>query len=565
MSILVPGTAAAEEAVTTCKQLAFQTMADLGCEVFFNLPGRGIYTFLEGLADFPQIDYVSALHESALLTMADGYSRANGRRAAFVGLYMSSGTLNASSGVFLAQRDRIPLVMIATQTESWGVGAGARAEASSITEIMRPLTKWAIQVPRADRVGEILRRAATIATTPPMGPVFVALPVDFHDELVPAVEAGTLPVVPPASPHAAALAEVAAAIRRAERPALVVGAEALSAGAGEAARRICEEHGIVLLAEPDPPALPAPDDHPFYGGVFAEAEELLADCDLVVSLGVNTYEPGHRQVAGLARVPHIQLGTDGSELAKVFPATIALWGDLRWLCESLEAALAGQPAGHDAWRRRIADYRRAEREGFDTRAKDGWDDSPISAARLFTTLAERLPQDALVVEQSCTMTGYLRSYMRFEDGENYLGASGSCQGWGLGAAIGAQVAQPDRTVVAVVGDGGFMFAVQALWSAIQYKLPVVIVVVNNGGWLSMRGSLRRGAPQLASERGQLGFGWDGDYAALARSLGAEAATVHDPGELDAAIDAACRSEGPYLLDVHVRHEAKLYSSPTVAY
>lgn len=548
-----------------CSQQMFATLAELGCEVFFNLPGRGVYPLLDELATFPQIRYVSALHESALITMADGYSRAGGRRPAFVSLYMSSGVLNAASGVFLAQRDRVPLVVTATQSESWGVGAGARAEASSIVDIMRPLTKWAHEVPRADRVSEALRRATIIATTPPMGPVFVAVPVDYHGESVPEAHAGALPARPALAPQAAALAGAAAAVQAAERPILVVGAEALSAGAGESARRMAQASGLALLAEPDPPSLPAPDEFPMYGGVLVEADQLVAECDLVVSIGVNSYEPWHVQLPGITEVPHIQLFSDSAEIGKVFPANISHCGDLRWLCESLETALAERPVERSAWRQRIAEYRGAERARFESRAKEGWDDSPLSAARAFTTLAEHLPQDALVVEQSATMTGYLRAYMRFGDGEAYMGASGSCQGWGVGAAIGAKLAEPDRTVVAVVGDGGLMFAVQALWSAVQYELPVLVVVNNNGGWSSMRNSLRRGAPQLAAARGEMGYAWNADYAGLARSLGVDATTVTAPDDLADAVEDACRAQRPHLLDLHTRREQKLTTSPLVGY
>ncbi len=479
---------------------------------------------------------------------------------------MSSGVLNASSGVFLAQRDRIPLVITATQTESWALGAGARAEAASIVEIMRPLTKWAYQVPRADRVAEALRRAATIAATPPMGPVFVAIPVDFHSELVPDEPAGALPMRPAFSPDAGALRDVAERVAGAQRPVLVVGAEALNAGAGESARRLATTHGLALLAEPDPPALPAPDDDPMYGGVFIEAEALLADCDLIISLGVNTYEPWHRRLAGVEGTPHVQLGTAAAELGKVFPAVVSHYGDLRGLCEGLEAALAiGMHVDRAGWRERVDVFRRTERARFDERAREGWDEAPLSAARVFTTLAERLADDALIVEQSATMTGYVRAYMRFGDGQRYMAASGSCQGWGLGAAIGAKLAQPDRTVAAVLGDGGFMFAVQALWSAVEHELPLIVLVNNNGGWLSMRNSLRRGSPHLLEARGQLGYDWDIGLAALARSFGAEAATVEAPDQLADAIDEAARSSRPFLLDVHTRHETKLSTSPLVGY
>ena len=566
MSVSAPAAAEPREATVRCSQQVFRTISELGGEVFFNLPGRGVYPLLDDLAEYEQIRYVTALHESALITMADGYSRAGGHRPAFVNLYMSSGVLNASSGVFLAQRDRIPLVITATQTESWALGAGARAEATSIVEIMRPLTKWAYEAPRADRVAEALRRATTIAATPPMGPVFVAIPVDFHAELVADEPAGALPLRPAFSPDSGALRAVAELAAGAQRPVLVVGAEAVSAGAGESARRLAAAHGLALLAEPDPPALPAPDDDPSYGGVFIEAEELLADCDLIISLGVNTYEPWHRRLAGVQGTPHVQLGTAAAELGKVFPAAVSHHGDLRWLSESLEAALAVRPqVDRGAWRERVQAFRRGERARFDERARDGWDDAPLSAARVFTTLAERLPDDALIVEQSATMTGYVRAYMRFADGQRYMAASGSCQGWGLGAAIGAKLAQPERPVVAVLGDGGFMFAVQALWSAVEHQLPVIVLVNNNGGWLSMRNSLRRGSPHLLEARGQLGYGWDIGLAGLARSFGAGVATVQAPDQLADAIDEAARSERPFLLDVHTRHEAKLSTSPLVGY
>ena len=169
----------------TCAEATLRSMVDAGADRLFDMPGRGVYPLLNELPKFPQLAHVTAPHEFPLAAMADGYARIRGQ-ASFLNLYMSTGVLNGASAIFVAARDRVPLVVTATQAESWAVGADHRAEISDIIASVRPFTKWAWMPPTPDRVPEAMRRAYTIATTPPYGPTFVAIPVDYwNQEIVP--------------------------------------------------------------------------------------------------------------------------------------------------------------------------------------------------------------------------------------------------------------------------------------------------------------------------------------------------------------------------------------------
>lgn len=540
-------------AIVSGGRVVLQTISDLGGRVLFNLPGRGVYRLLDELPNVPDLRYVGGLHEFAVATMADGYARATGGPA-FLNLYMSTGTLNAASALFLAQRDRVPLVVTATQTETFAAGSGSRAEVQDIVAMMRSLTKWSWQVPTPDRLREALIRATTIAMTPPMGPVFLAIPADFFDALV--TLSGEAPDLNTSARGGAPELNGSSWFCEADLPVLIVGGEAVAAGAHLPALRLAEAVGAVVLAEPDPPSLPAPSEHPLYGGTVDDAADLLSRADLVVHVGVNTYETWHGDVLRAGQPKrHLWIGTDEAELHRVVVADSYVLGNLLAATQQLAASIS-PPSNRDRRSRLVAEVAK-ERLRWKADAADGWDESPLSAARLFAELRRALPENTVVVDQCTTTAPYLRAHFPVPAGDLYVAASGSSQGWAAGAALGVKLADPGRPVMAVVGDGGLMFGVQALWSAVEHQIPVVFVVCNNGGWHSMRTSLARLSPQVAGSGTELGFGWEMDYAGLAESMGMRAITVDSPASLRAFLSEDSLLDQPILINAICRRERRV--------
>jgi benzoylformate decarboxylase len=556
----------------TCAEATLRSMVDAGADRLFDMPGRGVYPLLNELPKFPQLEHVTAPHEFPLAAMADGYARVRGQ-AAFLNLYMSTGVLNGASAIFVAARDRVPLVVTATQSESWAVGADHRAEISDIIASVRPFTKWAWMPPTAARVPEALRRAYTIATTPPYGPTFVAIPVDYWGQEVEySPWAPTQLAQPRVDPADEAIVAIARALAGAEFPLLVVGYEAIMAGACDELLALASRHACPIVAEPDPAMLPAPVRFEFFGGTLVEAAELVERADVILHVGANTYEAVHSRVLHAGRGKrHYWLGSSGQELNKIVQAQVAVIGPVGPGVAALAAACRKQGEGHadplllqraEAVRAQVA----ADRKHLDTSREQSWDVQPMSVARICAELRKALPAETVLVEHATTATLLVRENFPLPTGRHYVCASASCQGWGLGAAVGVSFALGTTPVVAIIGDGGFLFGMQAIWTAVQYQRPVLVVILNNGGWSSMRGSVVRGSPAVLEAGMDLKFGWQADNAAICRGFGATAERVETPAELVAALarHLPLRS-GPVVLDVVCRQEPKSSRSPFVGY
>jgi benzoylformate decarboxylase len=523
----------------SCAEATLRSMVDLGARKLFNIPGRGVYGLLNELPKVPELEYITSLHEFPLAAIADGYARGSGE-VAWLNLYMSTGVLNAASAIFLSLRDRVPMVVTATQAESWAVGADHRAEISDILAAVRPVTKWAWMPPTPDRVPEALRRAYSIATTPPFGPTFVAIPVDYWGAQIDyRTSPRTAVVRPSVDPTKAGIADVASRLLAADRPCVVAGWEALTDEGPRLLREVCELVGATLIAEPEPARLPAGGSYEYYGGSVPEAAEAIEEADLVLHLGVNTYEAFHSRIfATGAPKTHIWVNNGGLELNKILSAEAVIEGPVgpivQALCDSVRSKVpdVNDPAlvARRAHARSVIE---AERRPLMQIHRDAWDAAPLSVARVCAELREHLPPETVVVDHSTTAVRLVREFLPVPDGDQYISASGSCQGWGLGGAVGVQLAMPNTPVVGLVGDGGFMFGVQALWTAVQYSLPLLVVILNNGGWGSMQGSLARLSPDVAPTGRPMHFGWTSDYAKLSEGLGAQSPTcqagVRHPG------------------------------------
>jgi benzoylformate decarboxylase len=525
-------------------RVVMETIRDLGGKRFFCLPGRGVYPLLDEMARIPELRYVNALHEFSLTAAADGYARASGE-VVFLGLYMSTGVMNASSALFMAHRDKIPMVVIATQTESWGIGANARAESAGILDLVRPVTKWAWQAPTAERVQEALLRAYAVATTPPCGPAFVALPVDFFGVDVPFAPIPDGARVRSATVAGGGLEALAGWITDAHQPVFIIGGEAVTSGAAPAAVALAERLDAIVLSEPEPSFLPADTLHPNYCGELTTRSEALADADLVVYFGVNTLEREYAPVITKGRAKrHVYIGTDEKKIHEAITYDAVVVGSIPATVTSLAQTVGARPASaapRVTWK--------TERDRL-VAASD--DELPLTIPAIATTLREQLPADAVIVEHATTAANLFRRTFHVPSSRNYIAASGSNQGWGGAAAVGVKLARPDVPVVAVIGDGGFMFSPQSVYTAVQFDAPVIYVVLNNGGWASMDASVRSGAPMIGEAGIDLGYSWAIDVGAVAAALGAATARATTCAEVIAALKAALASGRTTFISISSR-------------
>jgi benzoylformate decarboxylase len=538
-------------------------LKEAGVDYLFGNPGTTELPFLDAL-DGSGIDYVVALQEATAVAAADGYAQASGRLGV-VNLHVAPGVANGLSILHNAARARTPLLVTAGQQDT-RLLLGEPILAADMVQLTEQLTKWSHEVRSASEAPAALRRAISLAQTPPTGPVFLSLPMDLMSEPVDDVDAGsTSTSVARTEPDGDAVARAAALLGAARAPVIVAGDGVARAGARAELRALAELVSAAVHGEPIHRRLSFPADHPLWrGGLFPAAASVRkslerADCVLVVGASVFTWlfhTPGSPFRPGL---PLIQLDDDGREIGRTYPVDCGIVADVRRGLAALHTAVAGrlgvaERVAADARAAVIGRARREHAARLAAEAEAAAARTPISPAFLMHTLASVLPPDAAVVDESASSLPHVLRHLPFGSAADFFGSKTGTLGWAMGAALGVQLACPGRTVVATVGDGSLMYAPQALWTAARYRLPVTYVVVNNASYAILKsGMVTLGLP--SAKRGVYP-GMDLvdpeiDYVALARGLGVDATRVDKPAMLRDALAQAVASRRPALVDVAI--------------
>jgi benzoylformate decarboxylase len=544
----------------TASQAYLEVAAAHGSEYVFGLPGTSGQEFIGAIADQEKVRYILALHETCVVSMADGYARVSGKPA-LAQLSTLPGTANAIGALYDAYRDRSPVVLTSTNVDTRIAGRDAHTEGKDLTELTRQFTKWSHEVHRAERVPEVLNRALKVAAAPPTGPVYLSLPSDLLgqpiDAIIPAAE--RFHIVPRMAPDRQALAEAAKLLSAAQRPLIVAGSGVARAGAVQDLVALAERVAAPVVMEPRYSFLSFPTTHP-YSFQIAERQPdfnlpFWGEPDLILAIGCRLIRE-YRYIAEPVIKPQtrcVHIEEDPWEIGKVFPVDVGMIADAK---SALSALLEILPAADEAGRsERIALLTRAKAEGaaeLDRRVRADWNAKPINAARLVRAMDKLLDEDILVVNESPTSKDILMANFSFTPRRGYFSNSSAGHlGWGLGAAMGAQLASPKRRVVACLGDGSCMFGIQGLWTLAKYRIPLLVVVFNNRAYMAVKNQFRGPAERIrvAAEMGAELVGPEISFARLAESFGVFGQRVEDPEQIEPALKRALDQSGPALLDV----------------
>jgi benzoylformate decarboxylase len=531
-----------------------------GVAQIFGNPGTTELPIMHALADHPDMGYVLGLQEAIVVAMADGYARASGKLAA-CNVHVAPGLGNAIGALYTAHVSGTPIIVTAGQQEQ-GHGLKEPLLYAPLVPIAAPVVKWATEVVRLADLPRILHRAAKIALTPPTGPVFISLPGDILNDFG-ALELGVPTRVDAASrPSDAALRALAERLVAAERPVMIAGHEIVTSDAFEEAARLADALGMPVYQQTVVSGAHFPSEHPLFLGQLSRDQrrvrELLSPYDTLVCIGADVLQMSvHSEVEPLPpQLEVIQLGLRDWEMGKNYPAALAVRADVKETLQALVPLVLEQ--GGNALRRRAEAAARAfvernwsaQREVVRSRAVRRGEDRPIDPAWLMLRLCEQLPADAIIVDEGLTSAASLNALCPFRDRYAYFGNISGGIGWGIAAAVGVQLAQPKRRVVAILGDGSAMYSIQALWSAANQKLPVVFVVCNNGGYRILKQRLKA----FHGDERYIGMDFRDpaiDVAGLARSFGVRAHRVEAGAAFDAAFAEALAGSEPVLLDVMV--------------
>jgi benzoylformate decarboxylase len=520
--------------VPTVREASFELFRARGLTTVFGNPGS---TELPMLADFPEdFTYVLGLQEAVVVGMADGFAQASGSPA-LVNLHTAPGVGNAMGAIFNAQANHSPVVVTAGQQARPMMTMQANLTNRDAARMPHPLVKRSFEVPRAEDVPLALAQAIHHAALPPWGPTFVSIPMDDWDADVPdesARHAIQRSVVGRAAPDPAVVDDLAARLAGARSPVLVAGPDIDASGGWDAAVALAERQRLPVWATPAPGGgrVGFPEGHPNFRGVLPPAvgpvAETLAGHDLILVVGSSVFPyypniPGPFLPEGAALVA-ITSDPDEAARAPMGEAIVAHVGlTLRALVERVgesERELPGEP-----WP-----------------SEDPPESEPINASAAAAALADVFPDDGIVVLESPSATLAVRNRLRVSRPGSYYFAAGGGLGFGLPAAVGVQLAQPERRVVCVIGEGSVQYAVTAFWTAVAYSVPVTFLVLRNeeyailkwfAGLESVEGAPGLDLPALETARIAAGYGVETARAddveglrdALARAIGSDRATL----------------------------------------
>lgn len=535
-----------------------------GVNVAFGIPGANILPLYAALRQSTQIRHLTMRHEEGATHAADGYARATGEVGIAIGTSGPAGT-NMITGLYTAQADSIPIICITGQAPRPVLHKEA-FQAVDIVEIAKPVTKWAVQVKEAAQAPWIFRKAFQIAREGRPGPVLIDLPVDVQRQEIewdPAIDE-PLPVGRPA-PSRKRVQRAVELLLAAERPLILAGGGVILADAAPDLMALAE-----YLQIPVSPTLMGkgaiPEDHPLWVGTvgiqthqrFANAVFLESDCVLAVGARFADRHTGALDVYRGNRT-FIHVDVEPTQLGKVFEPDLGIVGDAQLtLRELLAVARALTPArAPTAWVERALELKRTLPRRLD------FDNVPIKPPRVFKELNESFDAETVFVTAIGLYQIWSGQFQTVYKPRHYLvcGQAGPL-GWEVPACIGVKLAQPDRTVVAVVGDYSFQFLMEELAVAVQHRVPYVMVMLNNRNLGLIRQAQLGYGMEYAidlsyeTEQGsQVGI----DHCALVEAMGGLGRRVVHPDDIrDAlrwAVEQSEAAQVPVLVEVMIERNA----------
>ncbi|MDE2899541.1 MAG: thiamine pyrophosphate-binding protein, partial [Chloroflexota bacterium] len=532
-----------------------------GVEYIFGNPGTSEAPFIDLLGDYPELRYFLTLQESVAVGMAEAYARATGR-ASFVSLHVDNGLANGISLMLDALNTGTPMVVTSANYDVRKVNESK----TDLAQLVRPVTKWAVELSHPGQVPSALRRAFNEANTHPKGPVYVGLSSNALEGIDEMNLVPSRPAYDDARPSAEGIARAASLLLDAHRPIMLIGDRASDDDANEQAVELAELLGLAVY-QVRGAEVAFPTTHPqFLANLSlraAASRDAVQRADCVLAVGADPFEELFYwgDVILQPDVPLVHVDPDPSRIGRAEPTDVGIVAHCGRALAELTAAVRGRltPASVSAIgerRRAIAAEARANREAYEASVAERWDARPMSPARMMAELAAALPPDAIVVDDAISNRGPLRHYIQAASRGDIRAARGGSIGGGIGAAMGAQVAYPGRPVFGVIGDGSAMMTIQGLWTAANDDIPCIFVICNNGMYRVLKTNFNvyqgevLGLPETSGGRlPYADFGTPFDVAAIANSMGVHGERITDPAQIKPAVDRAVASGRPALLDV----------------
>jgi len=562
-----------------------EQLKQCGVEFIFGNPSAHNGPIYDALIDRKDMNLILGLNENTLTAIADGYGKASGK-VPFVTV-SRPGFPNTMTHMYNGFKDQTPLIVCADQIDEASRGRHGNQETDDLLEAAEPFTQWTWESRRPENLAEDLRRAFKFSSTFPRGPVFLSIPRDFLDTETEAdiIDMKYFTHSNEVRADQGLVEEVADLLIQSESPLLHVGDEINTLGAEKEAVELADLLSIPVVQPPENCrwSNSFPTDHTLYLGDFKKVMRHPKSVDMLLNLGgrLRPHEGSTPLISHQTKIVQVRLNTEG--MGRVYPSLLSHPSNVKLFTQDLIEAVRSRVSKSDIqkWR----ETRRAETEVFKNRSQKSfdrvvqqrWGQNPISVERLGMELKDQLDPDAYLVQEMDSGEVIIDRILSF--GQNkmqQISTAGVALGWSLGASVGAKIALPNRQVVAMLGDGAFMFGgSQAMWNMKRYQVPVLTIVLNNHSYDGERSRVW-GRGTLQGKQGKdmtcyLGDP-DIDFTHLAKAYGVPGAKVNNPNELKSALKRgieATRSGEPYLLDIEIARrgtgaESTWYPSYSVA-
>lgn len=515
-------------------------LADEGVRRLYTVPGESFLEILDATERHPSMTLISTRHESGASFMAEADANLCGVPAA-VAATRGVGAANLAIGVHTAYQNSTPMVILLGQVESPHLHKEAFQEVD-LTAFYAPITKWTVTASRADRLPELVRRAARLAVSGRPGPVAVAVPADLLAEEIPTLSTGGWGHglrQPKPTPSGEELGELAQRLASAERPIIIAGGGAC--GAREELVSFAEQCNAGVYAGFRRQDV-FPNDHPLYLGHLGlgtpqETLQALRKADLVLVVGCRLSEITTQSYQlPTPETQVLQIDIEPRSIGAIVPVAQGVVADAQ---QALAALLKyGLTKARKDWSAAHESYLRS------STVPEGRSSESVDPSEVIAAMCEVLPPDTIITNDSGNFAGFLHRYYRFTHPGTQLAPTNGAMGYAIPAAVAAKLASPEREVAALVGDGGMLMTGVELETAVRAGARILVIAFRNG----LYGTIVMHQAQTYGRTAGVDIG-SVDLASYARSLGAEGLIVYSPDELRPALKTALRAEGPIVVDI----------------
>ncbi|HLS35148.1 MAG TPA: thiamine pyrophosphate-dependent enzyme [Bacillota bacterium] len=502
----------------------------------FSVPGESYLPLLDALYDTENITLISARHEGGAAFMAEGYGKASGKP----GIVMATrgvGAANLSIGVHTAYQDSTPMVVFLGQVRSDFRGREGFQEVD-FEQFFAPITKWTVEITDPSRTPELIKKAFYTARTGRPGPVVVSLPEDVLSVQI-KIQFSSYVSRPKPAPAKKEVDHIETILEKAERPLMIAGGGIKAANAEGELITLSEKYLIPVMTSFRRHDV-FPNDHPLYVGHLGmgtdkEVVKMAKEADVLIAIGTKLSEVTTQDYS-LINQEHqlIHIDISAEVLHKTYTPTCSIVADAK---EAILAMQQMQVEPH--WEK----WARQSRDVFEAASK--LPKNMLINEHVIATLQSSLSEDAIVTNDAGNFATWLHAYYIFREKKTYIGPTSGSMGYALPAALGAKVVHPDKQVIALAGDGGFMMTVQELETAVRYDIPVICIVFNNKmyGTIRMHQEMHYPERVIGTDLGNISF------TKLAESLGATSYIADTKEDFDAALQSALEKDGVVVIEV----------------